>query len=218
MAIVKRFGDTKIRFKEMDDDILVKVADVGRALEYKRPSTDANNLINNHLDELEEFCRYLQIAGKQTRFLNEQGVYIFCMLSRAKKAKEFRKWVAKILQQLRKRKDLTPSEYLLEQAKRFVELEKQGQVLTLRVDDHTKQIDKLTTLLLPETKITEEQAENIREIIATIAYRYNIDNPPFGMVWGRTKNEMGFGAYREIPREKYSRIIKFLDYWLISLK
>lgn len=218
MSIIKKFGDTKIEFKEIDDDIWVKIADIGRALKYDRPSSGANKLFNNHEDELLEFSTYLQIEGKQTRHLNEQGVYLFCMLSGAKKAKEFRKWVAKVLQKLRKRVDLTPAEYLLAQAERFVELEKQGEVLTLVQEKHTEQIAYLQTVLLPEAKITEKQAENIREAISTIAYRYNDNSPPFGMVWGRTKNQYGFAAYREIPREEYPSVMAFLDSWLRRIK
>lgn len=214
MSIIKRFRDTKIEFKEFDDNIWVKIADIGRALEYEDPSKSANQLFRKNRDELEEFSHTAQNGLVVKRFLNEQGVYIFCMLSRAKKAKEFRQWVAKVLQKLRKRIDLTPAEYLLAQAERFVELEKKDKKLTLRVEKHTEQIIEIQTVLLPEAKITEEQAENIREAVGTIAYSLNDNSPPFGMVWGRTKNTIGFGAYREIPREKYPSVMLFLDSWL----
>ena len=217
MSITKKFGNTRIEFKKFAENIWVKTADVGRALEYEHPIDSANNLFNRHKDELLEFSEMHQTDAGQTRFLNEQGVYIFCMLSRADKAKEFRRWVSKVLKELRQEKDLSPAEYLLAQAQRMVVLEQKGELWDLTINRHTRQLEEIHQVLLPETKVTEAQAGAIHEAVGTVAYSLDPKKPPYGLVYGRVKAQFGYSANRECPREKYPAIIKFLDSWLRSL-
>ena len=105
LVLKERFHDVEIQFIELEGQFYFPVTRVARALGYSDPASAATNIIKRNEDELQDHVRVVNLTTPQgmqrVRVIDEQGLYIFTMLSRTHKAKEFRKWVSRILVKLR---------------------------------------------------------------------------------------------------------------------
>lgn len=111
MSVDISYENHSISFLQEDDEIWIRMSEIAEALDYSDPRIASSKLFKRNKDELEEFSKSYQVGnsstGQTARFLNEQGVYLFCMLAKTPKAKEFRKWVAKQIQNIRRQKQST---------------------------------------------------------------------------------------------------------------
>lgn len=111
-VLAKRdFGNTGIRIIQVDDTertFWLSGEEVGEALELNDPRKAVHLIYQRHKDELKEFSMLWPVdtpGGPQdTRIFSEEGVYMITFFSQSPKAKEFRKWVAKLLKAYRQGK------------------------------------------------------------------------------------------------------------------
>lgn len=103
-AIVKYFGDKEVQFIPKDGELWLTAEQVGKALGYKDPQKRISEVINRNRDEFEGLIgiRKMRTPGgmQDTTILSRDAINLVCMLSKAPKAKEFRKWVLKILKEI----------------------------------------------------------------------------------------------------------------------
>ncbi|MFW9992013.1 MAG: BRO family protein [Candidatus Odinarchaeota archaeon] len=220
MSIVKKFGTHDISFHKDSEEIWINGENIAEALGYEEPEKAESRVYSRNKELLSPYIINPQIEDKSsagrpkvTRYYNEIGVSLFIMKARTARAEELQVWMALQLKEMRQENKLTPAEVLLENAKRFVELEKQGLLTWGLVQEHDKKIEHIEKKLLPKAKINEEQAENVREAVCSIAYMLDSDNPPFSRIFGNIKQLFGFASYREMPATKYPAVIDYLNDW-----
>ena len=104
--ISKDFNGNEIDFIEKKEDIWITSEALGVGLEYKNPRISIMKLYSSHQDELEEHSSVIELvteAGKrETTVFSEMGAYLLIMFSNQPIAKKFRKWVVKVVKEIRK--------------------------------------------------------------------------------------------------------------------
>ncbi|EFK06828.1 BRO family, N-terminal domain protein [delta proteobacterium NaphS2] len=107
----KRFEDVGIRIIQVEGDdrtFWLSGEEIGTALELTDPKKAIFKIFERHKDELEEFSMLwpIETAGgtQDVRIFSEEGTYLITFFSQSPKAKEFRKWVAKLLKAYRQGK------------------------------------------------------------------------------------------------------------------
>ena len=108
-VIARRFGQAEMHIvQDEHGEGWVPGEEIGKALEYPNPRRSINNLFRRHRDILgapqySGDTKVMTPGGSQvTRCYSEQGVYLLLMYSRQPQAREFQKWVAKVLAGMRK--------------------------------------------------------------------------------------------------------------------
>lgn len=104
--IPRDFYGNRINFIEKEKDIWVTAEALGIGLEYKNPRISIMNLYSSHEDEIEEYKGVIELVtpggNQKTTVFNEMGAYLLIMFSNQPKAKEFRKWIASVIKEIRK--------------------------------------------------------------------------------------------------------------------
>lgn len=219
MSIVKRFEDVELEIiLDNSHEFLATSGQV--ALGYGVTRKTINYHKNAHPDEFIEGKHWVSSgtgrASSDSDLWTKRGMARLGFFIKSERAKNFRDWVEDLIIDGIERK-ISPAEHLLAQAKQLVELEKQGMVLGFRVEKNSREITEIKMKLLPEAKVTEEQAANIQEGVHTIGYMLDNENPPMGKVWGILKQKFGFAMYRELPQTKYQSVVDFLNTWVQQL-
>ena len=112
ILVKEKFGDVEMQIVQAestgDDTFYLSGEDVGKALGLEDPMKAINKIYQRHKDELEEFSILWNIetskGPRETRIFSEEGVYMITFFSQSQKAKEFRKWVARLLKAYRQGK------------------------------------------------------------------------------------------------------------------
>ena len=96
------FQDTKLDIVDRNGQPWLRGFQIGSALEYKNPSSDIAKLFDRNADEFtDSMTALIELAtagGKQqVRIFSLRGAHLLGMLSRTKKAKQFRVWVLDLL-------------------------------------------------------------------------------------------------------------------------
>lgn len=96
------FQDTKLDIVNRNGQPWLRGFQIGSALEYKNPSSDIAKLFDRNADEFtDSMTALIELAtagGKQqVRIFSLRGAHLLGMLSRTKKAKQFRVWVLDLL-------------------------------------------------------------------------------------------------------------------------
>ena len=107
----KDFGGVGIQIiqsNEADASMWFSGEEIGRALTLEEPKKAIRLIYQRHKDELEEFSMLWKVetpgGPQETRIFSEEGVYMITFFSQSQKAKEFRKWVARLLKAYRQGK------------------------------------------------------------------------------------------------------------------
>ncbi len=105
--IPKDFNGNEIDFIEREEDIWITAEALGIGLKYKNPRISIMKLYSSHRDEIEEYKGVIEMVtpgGKQkTTVFREMGAYLLIMFSNQPKAKDFRKWVVRVVKEIRKK-------------------------------------------------------------------------------------------------------------------
>lgn len=143
------FQGHNVRVVIIDGEPWWVIVDVCKALEIENTYQVAQRLENEDTRQ----ARVLDARGieQNANVVNEAGLYEIIIRSDKPNAKPFRRWVVKdVLPSIRKtgkfeieQKDLTPAEYLLAQAQRFVEMERATRELAVQQGYQRNLIDDL---------------------------------------------------------------------------
>lgn len=110
LQIIKseNFGEVRTDIYSNGNDMFMTALQLGECLGYSDPIRNISRVVsrNNYLEN-NEFSVVVKLTttdGKayDTRIFTEDGIYEITMLSRTKKAKEFRSWVRGVLRSVRK--------------------------------------------------------------------------------------------------------------------
>jgi prophage antirepressor-like protein len=97
-----------IRLNGNEADLYFTGEQIGQALGLEEPRIAINKIFQRHQDELEEHSSVTNLvteAGpRETRVYSEEGAYLITFFSKSPQAKEFRKWVARLLKAYRQGK------------------------------------------------------------------------------------------------------------------
>jgi len=97
-----------IRLNGNETDLYFTGEQIGQALGLVEPRKAVNNIFLRHQDELEEYCSDISLMSEggpqETRVYSEEGAYLITFFSKSPQAKEFRKWVARLLKAYRQGK------------------------------------------------------------------------------------------------------------------
>jgi prophage antirepressor-like protein len=78
---------------------------ISQAVGHINYRASVNNILNRNLDDFKDLYLHTQIVyagqNREVILLNEEGIYLFCMLSKTEKATQFRRAVAKFLKTFR---------------------------------------------------------------------------------------------------------------------
>lgn len=201
MSIRKQFEDIEIEVTPSDKhEFLVSTKDV--AAGYKIEVNTIHEHKKNHADELikdKHFIPKVIGSGKPKILWTKRGVMRLGFFIRSERAKRFRDWIEDfVIQGLEAQ---TPAEALLAHAKFMVALES-------KVDIHDDRIESIETKLLPEKTITEDQASEIKEKIATLV---RLTDQSFGHIWWHFQKQMKVASYLRMPYLKYPEAREWLD-------
>ena len=107
----QEFCKVSIRLLQTEENAInlwFTAEEIGNALHLEKARISINNIYQRHKDELSEFSMLWPVdtpGGLQdVRIFSEEGVYLITFFSQSPKAKDFRKWVAKLLKAYRQGK------------------------------------------------------------------------------------------------------------------
>ena len=108
---IRNFFEAPIRLLQSADNninLWFTAEEIGNALQIEEPRTAVNKIYKRHKDELEDFSMLWPMETvkgiRDTRIFSEEAVFMITFFSQSPKAKEFRKWVAKLLKAYRQGK------------------------------------------------------------------------------------------------------------------
>lgn len=89
-------------------NLWVTAEEIGKALDLQPAKSSVDQIFSRHQEELAEFSMLWPMETakgvRDTRIFCEEGIYLITFFSQSPKAKEFRKWVAKLLKAYRQGK------------------------------------------------------------------------------------------------------------------
>ena len=101
------FAGVPVRVINIDGELYIPGEDIGRMLGYEEPGTAIRKIFNRRRDELELHSLPYQIgtgAGKrEARIYTETGAYLIAMFARTARAKDVRRWLARLPKHLREK-------------------------------------------------------------------------------------------------------------------
>lgn len=108
----KNFEDVEMQIIKTEsigrDTFYFSGEEIGRALGLEDSKGNIRKIYQRHKDELEEFSMLWTVdttgGPQETRIFSEEGVYMITFFSQSQKAREFRKWVARLLKAYRQGK------------------------------------------------------------------------------------------------------------------
>ena len=110
MSIVatENFNEHSFKIIEENGDIWFIAVQVAEAIGYRSPKQATYDLIARNPEDFKGLYLSKQIAypgqRREVILLNEEGVYLFCMLARTEQAIQFRRWVSQFLKTYRHNK------------------------------------------------------------------------------------------------------------------
>ncbi|MEI5909427.1 phage antirepressor KilAC domain-containing protein [Bacillus spongiae] len=165
------FEGTQCDILENDkNEVFMTAEQIGNALGYATPRESINKLVSRNEDLREiEFSAEVKMTstdGKayNTRVFTEDGIYEVTMLSKTKKAKEFRRWIRGILKSLRKG-DMKLVQNLdsyqindpIKRAEVWIKEEQERQFLIDKVSDYEPKVKYLKQITGAEDTMTITQ-------------------------------------------------------------
>lgn len=129
MSIVayENFNGHSLQIIEENGELWFIANQVAEAVEYKNPRQATSDLLERNPTDFEGLYQSKQIAYagqlREVTLLNEEGLYLFCMLSKTPKATQFRRWVAKFLKTFRQNKLALVNTELSSLSKKYDKLE-----------------------------------------------------------------------------------------------
>ncbi|MHA1416521.1 MAG: BRO-N domain-containing protein [Candidatus Heimdallarchaeaceae archaeon] len=235
MSIVARenFNGQPIALFEIEQKIWISANDVARALGYTNPRDAVYKIINRNMNDfIGHTCvDKLETQGqvREIRLLDEQGVYLFCMLAKTEKASQFRRWVAKILQIHRKNEQAfnkiisknTPIEaleVLNQQLALVIQTFKEQQ---LQLEEQKRDIQYLKEITR-SSSIDRFQRKKIKEkidIIARLCHETTKEEYKFlyPRIWNWFKNTYNITSYEDLPKSLFNDAIQTLNAKIIEL-
>lgn len=158
------FGAVRVVMQEEDPWFIA--SDVAKALGYDRP----RDAVAQHCKKINKYS-YGE-SQQPYNIIPESDVYRLIMRSNLPNAEKFQDWVCEeVLPSIRKTgsysvQQMTPGEFLLEQAKRFVEIEKKTQ--------RALDLSLLTSEKMEKTEVKIESVENRLNQIETAHDHFTI--------------------------------------------
>lgn len=214
------FGGSQVDVYQKGEEVFMTSKQLGEALEYNEPTIAVNKIINRN-DYLKdrEFSvqtKLVSTDGKHynTRLMTEDGIYEVTMLSKKPKAREFRRFIRKLLKDLRKGKlvvqrPMTTKELLLQATTEH----------ELRIEKVESDVHKL----INETPIRNHQQAAIertrkKKVIDLLggknsnAYRA-MSRKVFSEIGRDFKDHFHIPRYNELPQSRFEEGIEYLKSW-----
>jgi prophage antirepressor-like protein/transcriptional regulator with XRE-family HTH domain len=105
--IQREFEGSEIEFIRLDGEIWITAKMLGLGLEYADPRRAILKLFYRNQEEIDDFSTVVTLGDGSTqqeiRAFNETGAYLLVMFSKQPKAKEFRRWLANVAKEIRKK-------------------------------------------------------------------------------------------------------------------
>ena len=104
--LLKTFEKHGVQFVEFKDELWLSTTQIANALDLPRNSL--NHIYLRNYEILDDYSTKLNLPDPQgilrsTRVFNETGVLMLALLSRSKQAVPFQKWVAQVIDSIRKK-------------------------------------------------------------------------------------------------------------------
>ncbi len=206
--IQKNFDGNEIDLIEREDDIWITAEALGAGLEYKNPRISIMKLYSSHRDEIEEYASVTdsitEAGRRETTVFSEMGAYLLIMFSNQPKAKKFRKWIVKVVKEIRKEGfylekplEVGSSEWIIQtlDAMKAMAVKQQEQESRLK---NLEEKDRYI-FVIPRTK------RKLQDEVHRIAIEYFSGN--HAKVWNPLKNHFQVSRYEEFTEEDAQTIL-----------
>jgi len=207
--IQKNFDGNEIDLIEREDDIWITAEALGVGLEYKNPRKDIMQLYYRHKDELEEYSSILNLsteAGRrETTVFTEMGAYLLIMFSNQSKAKKFRKWVVKVVKEIRKEGFYIEKQLEVGSSEWIIQTLDAMKAMAIKQQEQEKRLKNLEEkdryiFVIPRTK------RKLQDEVHRIAIEYF--NGDHSKVWNPLKAHFQVSRYEEFREEDAQTILK----------
>ncbi|WP_136430335.1 P22AR C-terminal domain-containing protein [Haemophilus influenzae] len=126
MTTTLTFQTTTLSVINQNNQIWLTVTEIGKALGYSDPFKSVKNIYDRHRDEFTEKMTALinmPTAGglQKVRIFSLRGAHLIGMFSHTKTAKDFRKWVLDVLEQVAQPQQLALPEPEKKYTREFIE-------------------------------------------------------------------------------------------------
>jgi len=232
MSLVARetFNNVSISIFDKSEQLCIPAVQVATALGYKKPREAVVNIITRNIHEFQGLflSPNLGVDYKTSNdvFLTEQGVYLFCMLSRTEKASQFRRWVSQILQIYRKNEQSFST--IVSKNTPIEALEVLNQQLALVIQafkDHEETIRQQNFKIEALEKMTRasyidrrQRYQITRRVKLLAQAKAEAENRPIKSIFPEIYNVFyklfQISSYQDLPKTQYYNAIETLDEWL----
>lgn len=214
--IQKDFNGNEIRFIESENDILITAEALGIGLEYKNPRISVMKLYYSHQDELEEYKGVIELVtpgGKQeTTVFREMGAYLLIMFSNQPRAKDFRKWVIRVIKEIRKKGYYNERSMMIGSTEWSLQtVEVMRSILLNQKEQELKQQEQEKRIKKLEEKdryifVTPRTKRKLQDEVHRISNEY-FDKKHY-KVWNPLKTYFQVNRYEEFREEDVQKILK----------
>jgi prophage antirepressor-like protein len=216
--VQKVFDGTEIEFVKINNEIWTTARTLGTGLEYANPRRSVMKLFYRNQDEIEEFSTVvtLGVGGTQqeTRVFNETGAYLLVMFSKQPKAKEFRKWLAKVAKEIREKG------FYIEESNESSKnpITRIGEAI-IKIGQKLEQHDEKIDSISDEIKAFEERYENEKMITSRtrkeIQDLINVAKEKTGIHWAKFYQKIfrkfGISSTTDIPEKLGKKIVEWIS-------
>jgi len=206
--IPKSFEGNDIEFILINNETWITAETLGKGLEYNNPRKSMMNLYYSHNDEIEEYKGVIELmtpgGPQQTTVFNEMGAYLLIMFSNQPKAKDFRKWVANVVKEIRRTGGYIEKyeKGSMEWALQTVEVMKTVLLHQKKQEERLKQLEEKDRYIfvIPRTK------RILRDEVDRVAKEYF--NGHHYKVWNPLKAQYKVSRYEEFKEKEAQAILK----------
>ncbi len=104
----QRFGPGGVDLdviRDTDGEVWITAEQLGEALGYSNPRKAASNLINRHLEDFAGLTTRLKlrtpVGAQEVTAINHDGMVVAACLARTERGLQFRRWVCKVVRELK---------------------------------------------------------------------------------------------------------------------
>lgn len=211
-----KFGNVRVVLIGADKEPYFVGKDVAECLGY----SNSSKAVSTHVDEDDRILEMIEahaqngnVVKTQTSLINESGLYSLVLGSKLQSAKEFKRWVTKVV---------LPTIRKTGQYNALEDMSPELQAIIMQ-DKKIQQIESKVNALEDNIYITRSQQKKLRDfarevVIKALGSKHSqaykeFSQKAFSEFWKSYQNYFNISSYLDTPKKDFQEALKFINAW-----
>lgn len=211
-----KFGNVRVVLIGADKEPYFVGKDVAECLGY----SNSSKAVSTHVDEDDRILEMIEahaqngnVVKTQTSLINESGLYSLVLGSKLQSAKEFKRWVTKVV---------LPTIRKTGQYNALEDMSPELQAIIMQ-DKKIQQIESKVNALEDNIYITRSQQKKLRDfarevVIKALGSKHSqaykeFSQKAFSEFWKSYQNHFNISSYLDTPKKDFQEALEFINAW-----